>query len=176
MRKATIALLILCLLAVAGTAQARRGGGSVHFSFGLPLYWGPVYPPSYYYYPYYPRYYYPPPPVYYDDPLPPHQAVPVPEVRFEQAPEFIYSRDLGLFVSMGIPYDIVYDNVSYYLFYGGYWYKGRSYNGPWEIVTVSNLPARLLQNRIEQIRYQRDLEVRRYESMGEKYEGQFHRP
>lgn len=172
-----VALSVVFSVNVADARGGRHGGG-VHFSFGLPLFFG--YP--YYYEPYYPRYYYPPPryyyapPAVYDDPLPPRQAVAAPEVSLDQAPEFIYSQELGLFVSIDIPYDMVYDNLNYYLFYSGYWYRGRTYSGPWELVTVSNLPAKLLKQRVEQIRYQRDLEVRRYESSGDRYDGQFHRP
>jgi hypothetical protein len=94
----------------------------------------------------------------------------------ENAPEFIYSPDLGFFVSVGVPYDLVYDGNNYYNFSGGYWYRGRNYNGPWEIVTVSNMPAKLLKFRIDQIRYHRDMEMRRYETAGDQYSGQFHRP
>lgn len=171
-------LVALCIALSAGPAVARGGGhgGGVHFSIGLPFLFAPYYPPGYYY-PYYaPRYYYAPPQVYYDDPLPPQQPVPAPEVRLESAPEFIYSPEIGLFVSMNIPYDIVYDGKSYYIFSGGYWYRGRYFNGPWEMVTVSSMPAKLLQNRIDQIRYHRDMEVRRYETAGGSYSGQFHRP
>jgi hypothetical protein len=184
MKSVIFIIIAFCVALSAGSASARGGGGGhgggVHFSFGLPLFFGY---PSYYYEPYYPRYYYPPPqyyypspPVVYDDPLPPRQSAAAPEIRLDRAPEFIYSQELGFFVSMDIPYDMTYDGNNYYLFYGGYWYRGRNYTGPWELVTVSNLPARLLKQRIEQIRYQRDLEVRRYETSGEKYDGQFHRP
>ncbi len=168
-------IVLLCIALVADPASARRGRGGVHFSIGLPFFFG--YPPAYYEPYYYPRYYYPPPPVYYyGDPFQPQQTAPAPEINLDQAPEFIYSKELDFFVSIDVPYDIVYDSLNYYLFYSGYWYRGRTYSGPWELVTVSNLPAKLLKQRIEQIRYQRDLEIRRYDNEGDTYDGQFHRP
>jgi hypothetical protein len=180
--KTFISMIVVLSIALAtGSADARGGGrggghGGVHFSFGLPFFFAPFYPGYYSYPPYYPRYYYPPPQVYYDDPLPPQQSVPAPSVQLEDAPEFIYSPELGFFVSVGVPYDLVYDGNYYYNFSSGYWYRGRNFNGPWEIVTVSNMPAKLLKFRIDQIRYHRDMEMRRYETGGDQYSGQFHRP
>ena len=182
----TILLITALMLAISSSdASARgwghhRGGVDLHFGIGLPFVYGPVYPSYRYYYPYYSPYYYPPPPpptyYYYQEPAIQPQHVPAPDIQLETAPEFIYSKELGFFVSVGIPYDIMYIGTKYYVFSGGYWYRGPFYNGPWEVVSVSNMPDVLIRQDIGKIRYQRDIEFRRFKSAPERYDGQFHRP
>ena len=115
----------------------------------------------------------PPPPEIY--PVP-EQYPPPPEVYVDEAPQFIYSPPLNLYVAVGVPYDIVYAGSGYFYCYGGRWYRGRYYNGPWVLATRRYYPPALLRYRVDQIRYYRDVEYRRYERNRAHYDGQIHRP
>ena len=115
----------------------------------------------------------PPPP----DVLPePGQYAPPPEVYVEEAPQFIYAPELNLYVAVGVPYDLIYTGSEYFYFYGGRWYRGPYYNGPWVFATRRYFPPALLKFRIARIRHFRDLEFRRYEHDRAHYNGRIHRP
>src|SRR6185369_6689520 len=49
-----------------------------------------------------------------------------PQVVVEEPPRFIYSPNLGFYVSVGTPEDIVYYNQGYYIYRDGYWYLSPS--------------------------------------------------
>jgi hypothetical protein len=108
-------------------------------------------------------------------PPPPPDAGP-PPVSLEQSPEFLYSPELSVYVAAGVPYDLVYTGSAYFYFYGGRWYRGPYYNGPWVVVRVGSLPPPLARHRIGQIRYYRNVEFKRYEHDRAHYEGRIHRP
>lgn len=104
-------------------------------------------------------------------------AVPVqPQVVLDVAPRFILSPALGFYVSVGIPYDIVYIGNSYYLNQGGHWYHGPYYNGPWKGVGPKRLPPGLRKHRFGEIRRYRDEEYRRFEHDRGHYGGKWHAP
>jgi outer membrane lipoprotein SlyB len=113
----------------------------------------------------------PPPPE-----MAPGQFTPPPEVYVDDAPQFIYSPELNLYVAVGIPYDLVYTGSEYFYFYGGRWYRGPYYNGPWVFAARRSFPPVLLRFRIDRIRYYRDVEFRRYEHDRAHFDGRFHRP
>lgn len=115
----------------------------------------------------------PPPPEVLPEP---EQYTPPPEVYVDESPRFIYSPALNLYVAVGVPYDLVYTGVDYFYFYGGRWYRGPYYNGPWVLAARRHFPPVLLRYRINNIRYYRDLEFRRYEHNRAHYDGRFHRP
>ncbi|UFS72760.1 hypothetical protein LPW11_11330 [Geomonas sp. RF6] len=91
----------------------------------------------------------PPPAVVYEAPPPP----PVPRA----APRFVYSPDLGFYVSDN-PYDIAYIGQSYYLYRGGYWYAAPTCNGPWMAARGRALPPELRRFSYREISYYRDRE------------------
>lgn len=99
-----------------------------------------------------------------------------PEVYGDEAPQFIYSPALNLYIAVGIPSDLVYTGVDYFYFYRGRWYRGPYYNGPWVPATRRYLPPVLLRNRIDSIRHYREFEFKRYERDRAHYDGRFHRP
>jgi len=99
-----------------------------------------------------------------------------PQVAVTETPNFIYSPNLGFYVSVGIPYDIAYVNNGYYLYRGGYWYLSPSYRGPWALVSQRRLPPVLHKHRYEQIRYYRDREYRSYLHDRQNYRGNWYRP
>ena len=118
-----------------------------------------------------------------DTPPPPPDLVPEPgqyqlppEVYVDDAPQFIYSPPLRMYVAVGVPYDLVYTGSDYFYFYGGRWYRGPYYNGPWVLATRRYFPPVLLRYRIDNIRHYRDLEYRRYDRNRSHYDGRFYRP
>jgi hypothetical protein len=104
------------------------------------------------------------------------QYPPPPEVYVDESPQFIYSPELNLYVAVGVPYDLVYTGSGYFYFYGGHWYGGRYYNGPWQPAAGRYAPPVLRNYRIDQIRYYRDTEFRRYDHDRAHYNGRIHRP
>jgi len=113
----------------------------------------------------------PPPPE-----MAPEQAPAPSEIYIDEAPQFIYSPELNMYVAVGVPYDLVYTGNEYFYFYGGRWYHGPYYNGPWVFAPRSIYPPVFLRFRIGDIRHFRDAEFRRYEHDRGHYGGRFHRP
>jgi len=108
-------------------------------------------------------------------PAPGQYAPPAP-VYIDQAPQFIYSPQLGMYVAVGVPYDIVYTGNEYFYWYGGRWYHGPYYNGPWAFTPRAYYPPALLRFRIGYIRHYRNYEYRQWQRHGRNYRGRFHRP
>jgi len=106
---------------------------------------------------------------------PPQYAQPAP-IYVQQAPQFVYSPQLGMYVAVGVPYDLVYNGSEYFYYYGGYWYHGPYYNGPWVFATRAYFPPPLLRFNIGYIRYYRDYEFRQWRMHGRAYRGRFHTP
>ena len=115
----------------------------------------------------------PPPPVAAPEP---EDYPPPPEVYVEDAPRFIYSPDLRVYVAVGVPYNLVYTGSEYYYGYGGRWYRGAYYNGPWAYVPWRSYPPVLSRYRVNHIRRYRDAEFRRFEHDRDRYDGRFYRP
>ena len=105
----------------------------------------------------------------------PGQYPPPPELSTE-APGFIYSPALNVYVAIGVPYDLVYTGSGYFYFYRGYWYRGPHYNGPWVFATRAYLPPALIRFGIDRIRYYRNEEFRRYEHDRAHYAGHIYHP
>jgi outer membrane lipoprotein SlyB len=127
----------------------------------------------------------PPPPVAVQEELPPPPPEMLPdagrypapqEVYVEASPQFIYSPELNLYVAVGVPYDLIYTGSEYFYFYGGRWYRGPFYNGPWVFATRRYFPPSLLRFRIDRVRHFRDREFHRYERDRAHYNGRLHRP
>lgn len=110
---------------------------------------------------------------------PPPGATASPEVSVEAAPLFLYSPPLGMYVAVGVPYDLLYTGADFLFFSGGYWYRGPYYNGPWRAIPWRACPPALRRFRIERIRDLRDREFGRYQSnrfhfAGRRYRPEFH--
>lgn len=118
-----------------------------------------------------------PPPPPQPAPLPEPEAYPPPaEIYVEEAPQFIYSPTLNMYVAVEVPYDLVYTGVDYLYFSDGRWYRSPYYNGPWTLADGRNYPPVLGRYRIDNIRHYRDMEFRRYERDRAHYDGRFHHP
>lgn len=124
----------------------------------------------------------PPPPPQYVAPAPPppvpepEYAAPPPEFYLDDAPQFVYSPPLGMYVAVGVPYDLVYTGNEYFYFYGGNWYRGAYYDGPWSYAPRRSYPPTFLRYRINNIRRFREAEYRRFERDRAHYDGRLHRP
>jgi len=117
-----------------------------------------------------------PPPRVAVAPPPPAVVAPPPEIYLEQAPQFIYSPELNMYVAVGVPYDLVYTGSGYYYFYGGHWYNGPFYNGPWTFVPRRAYPGVFVRYQIGSIRVFRDREYGRFQHDRAHFDGRFHRP
>jgi hypothetical protein len=78
-------------------------------------------------------------------------------------PNFVYLPDLGFFVSYGSPYEMIFYNDIYYLFWNESWYYSFYFSGPWNIVQQDNLPVLFRRYRWFDIRRFRDTEYRRHD-------------
>jgi outer membrane lipoprotein SlyB len=114
-----------------------------------------------------------PPPVY--APVP-YDYPPPPEVYFDSGPEFLYSPSLNMYVAVGVPYDLYYTGSEYFYYHDGRWYRGPYYNGPWSYAPPRSYPPIFVRYRIDNFRYYRDAEYRRYLHDRAHYDGRFHRP
>ena len=109
-------------------------------------------------------------------PLPRVIVASPPAVRFEAAPLFVAPSQLGFYVGVDTPYDIIFSSGFYYLYYGNSWHRSGYYNGPWVEVPYREMPAGIRRYRIEQIRSYRDREYRVYHRDRDHYRGQSFRP
>jgi hypothetical protein len=123
-----------------------------------------------------------PPPVAVAPPPPPVMAAepeaypPPPEVYFNEAPQFVYSSQMNMYVAVDVPYDLLYNGSEYFYFYGGRWYRSPYYDGPWAYVPRRAYPPVFVSYRIANIRRFRDHEYRRYLRDRAHYDGRVHRP
>jgi len=99
-----------------------------------------------------------------------------PDISLEASPEFFYAPALRMYVASGVPYDLLYDGSGYFYFYGGRWYRGPYYYGPWTLAASIEFPRVLLRYRIDEIRHYRDLEHKRYDFDRSHYNGRIYRP
>jgi hypothetical protein len=132
----------------------------------------------------------PPPPSVSRVELPPYDAAPpAPEMMMEpdpltapaevyvdEAPQFLWSPELNMYVAVGVPYDLMYNGADFFYFYGGRWYRGPYYDGPWRPLARRYYPAAFLRFRIGDIRRYREVEYRRFDHDRGHYNGRLHRP
>ncbi len=99
-----------------------------------------------------------------------------PSVRFDAPPLFVAPPQLGFYVGVDTPYDILFSSDFFYLYYGNGWHRSRHHNGPWVEVPYRDLPPAISRYRIEKIRSYRDREYRTYRNERERYRGRTFRP
>lgn len=93
-----------------------------------------------------------------------------------QPPLFLYPRDLGFYVAVGVPFGLFYIDNYYYAPRGGVWYGSPHYNGPWYYVKPSHLPRELVKYRYRDVIHHRDVEYRHYLKDRDHYRGERYRP
>jgi hypothetical protein len=94
-----------------------------------------------------------------------------PPVVVASPPTMLFLGQPGLYVAVGVPYDIYYIAGRYYYFHDGHWFWAAGYGGPWVFVEGRALPPGLRKYRIEQLRGYRDREFKSYKVQGPKYNG-----
>lgn len=112
-----------------------------------------------------------PPPVV---PVPVPARVPV--VVIEEPPVFLYPPELGFYVAVGVPYDIVFIQGTYYLFRDNVWYRAPHYSGPWVVTRHKHLPPGLRKHKFDRVRVIRDREFRVFERDRDHFRGKHFRP
>jgi hypothetical protein len=120
----------------------------------------------------------PPPPVYLAPPtyappvyVPPDYAPPVEAIRVDDDVQFVYPDALGFYVAVGVPYDLVYLQNSYFLYRDGRWLRAPSSRGPWMMQRNRDLPQGLRRYRLERIREYRTREYVIYNRDRDHYRG-----
>jgi hypothetical protein len=65
---------------------------------------------------------------------------------FYERPSYIASLDGGVYVvdSGNNDCDMFRYGSSWYVYTGSYWYRARSYSGPYTVISVSSVPSRIL--------------------------------
>jgi hypothetical protein len=104
-------------------------------------------------------------------PPPPVVVAPPPPVEVEVAPEMIYLPEAGVYVAVGIPFDLFFVSGRYYYFHGGNWYWGRGYGGPWTHVVYRSLPPGLQRYKVDHLRQYREREYKAYKAKGPRFNG-----
>ncbi|MGA2465929.1 MAG: glycine zipper family protein [Thermodesulfobacteriota bacterium] len=99
-----------------------------------------------------------------------------PQVVFGAPPRFIYSPELGFYVAVETPYDLVFVDGQYYLWGNGFWYVSPYYNGPWVLVEAGRAPPILHRFGYEGIRRYREDEYREFLRDRGHYQGRWHVP
>ncbi|HIJ80931.1 MAG TPA: BcpO-related WXXGXW repeat protein [Desulfuromonadales bacterium] len=102
--------------------------------------------------------------------------VPPPSVIFKTPPLFLSPPDIGYYVGVDTPYDIVLISGVYYLFQGDNWYRSRHYNGPWTYIRHDRLPLAIRKHDIERIRHHRNEVYSTYQENREHFRGRHFTP
>jgi len=122
----------------------------------------------------------PPPQVIIREPAPPTQVIvrePAPQavITIEDDVDFVYPSQLGFYVAVGVPYDLVYMRNNYYLFRDGRWFRAARSHGPWVVTQYRELPPGLRRHAIERIRTYRSAEYDVYRRDRDHYRGKHFR-
>jgi hypothetical protein len=94
-----------------------------------------------------------------------------PPIIMEAPPAMIYLGMPGIYVMVGVPYDIFFISARYYYFHGGNWFWAPGYGGPWVHVVYKSLPPGLRKYKIEKLREFRVQEYKVYKAQGPKFKG-----
>jgi hypothetical protein len=96
--------------------------------------------------------------------VPPVVVVPAP-------PTMVFLAEPGVYVAVGVSYDIFFFSSRYYYFHDGRWFWAPGYGGPWIFVEFQSLPPGLRKFKIKQLHQYRDREFKVYKAKGPKYNG-----
>lgn len=92
-------------------------------------------------------------------------------VIVEAPPPMLYLADPGVYVAVGIPYDVYFISGRYYYLHGDHWFWGPGYRGPWTYVEYRTLPPGLRKYKVVRLREYRDREYRVYTVQGQNFHG-----
>jgi hypothetical protein len=91
---------------------------------------------------------------------------PPPPVIVEAPPQMLFLPDPGVYVAVGIPYDVYFIGGRYYYVHGDHWFWGPGYRGPWTYVEYRTLPPGLRRYKVVRLREYRDHEYTVYKVKG----------
>lgn len=94
---------------------------------------------------------------------------PPPTIVVSEPPEMVFVPEIGFYVAIGIPYDVVYVDSRYYYYQGGAWFVSPYYSGPWVYAGPKRLPPGLRRYKIERIHEIREVAWRDYKEHGPKF-------
>jgi hypothetical protein len=94
-----------------------------------------------------------------------------PPVEVEAPPEMVFLPEPGIYVAIGLPFDIFFISGRYYYFHGGNWFWAQGYGGPWVHVVYKSLPPGLRRYKVERLREFREREYKVYKVQGPKFRG-----
>jgi hypothetical protein len=95
-----------------------------------------------------------------------------PPIVVRERPTMVYLAEPGMFVAVGVPYDIYFLSGRYYYMHGDNWFWASGYDGPWVVVQRKSLPPGLQKYKIVQLRDFREREYKVYKVQGAKFKGQ----
>jgi hypothetical protein len=104
-------------------------------------------------------------------PPPPPVIVEPPPVALQAPPHMIYDEGLRIYIAVGIPYDIFFQNNSYFYHVNGVWYRSPYYRGPWTRTEMRRIPRGLREHRIEELRGSRERAWKEYRGHEDRYRG-----
>ena len=92
-------------------------------------------------------------------------------VIVEAPPQMLFLPDPGVYVAVGIPYDVFFISGHYYYFHGNNWFWGPGYGGPWAYVEYRSLPPGLQKYKVVRLREYREREYKVYRVQGQNFGG-----
>jgi uncharacterized membrane protein YgcG len=95
-----------------------------------------------------------------------------PPIVVRERPTMVYLAEPGMFVAVGVPYDIYFLSGRYYYMHGDNWFWASGYDGPWVVVQRKSLPPGLQKYKVVQLREFREREYKVYKVQGSKFKGQ----
>jgi hypothetical protein len=93
-------------------------------------------------------------------------------VIVQAPPPMLFLPEPGVYVAVGIPYDVFFVGGRYYYFHANHWFWGPGYAGPWTYVEYRSLPPGLRKHKVVVLREYRDREYKVYTVQGSKFKGQ----
>src|SRR5436190_17411806 len=97
---------------------------------------------------------------------------PPPPVIVAAPPTMLFLSDPGVFVAIGVPYDIFFIGERYYYYRGDNWFWAAGYGGPWVYVGNRSLPPGLRKFKVERLREFREREYKVYKVQGPRFRGE----
>ena len=85
-------------------------------------------------------------PAYFGFQIGVRDAPPPPRMVFSDSPDYYVVEGTGVYVVTNADpdYDMFRYNSYWYVCYDGYWYRARSYNGPFAVIDVRSVPNQVV--------------------------------
>jgi len=96
---------------------------------------------------------------------------PPPPIVVHERPAMVYLPEPGLYVAVGIPYDVYFLSGRYYYYHQDHWFWASGYNGPWVVVEHNHMPPGLMKYKVVKLHEFREREYRVYKAEGPRYRG-----